>query len=418
MPAAVAAVLAVAAGGLAAAPAAAQAAAPSSPWQGFTLSRVNLAADGSQAVGGQSFFPSISADGRIVAYRTNAQNAGGPQTFTRDRVTGKLTPVILRPDGGPSFGSQIIRTSISGDGRYVGFCSMAGDLVPGTVPFSAIRGFVRDAKTGTTALVTVDENNKEFPSDADPVILSGDGRSAAFGAGGQVYVRRLDTKKTVKVSLPPEDENWGWGSSAGDFPSLSYDGRLVAFTRTTGTERFVYVRDLLADKTTRIALGGPGTWTPASEPNLSPDGRYVILTSARNLTGGPDHGSAQVYRHDLKTGKNLLVSVGLGGAPVDAESSDPGISAGGRFVVFASGAANLVPNDTNDGRDVFVRDVEAGVTVRINVGPGGAQANALTSWVQPLISADGRSVVFSSRASNLVYGDTNYVQDVFVADAQ
>jgi Tol biopolymer transport system component len=282
------------------------------------------------------------------------------------------------------------------------------------VPFRAIRGFVRDTKTGTTSLVTVDENNNEFPSDAAPVILSGDGRSAAFTSAGQVYVRKLDVGRTVKVSIAPDGEDWRWGASSG-FPSLSADGRYVAFTHQAGSTPSVYVRDLLTGITVRAGTDNAGSWASASEPNLSPDGRYLTFTASSDLSSGA---SAQIYRRDLKTGRNVLVTVTTNGTPATAESSDPGISAGGRYVVFASSAADLVRGDTNYDRDVFVRDVEAGVTVRINVGPGGVQANAKTGWVQPLISADGRSVVFSSIASNLVYGDTNNVEDVFVADAR
>jgi Tol biopolymer transport system component len=385
-------------------------------WPAFALSRVSLAVDGSQALG-HSFFASISGTGRYVAYRTNALNAGGPQTVVRDVVTGHTSPVILRPDGGPSQATEIIRTSVSADGRYVAFCSMAGDLVPGTVPFRAIRVFVRDTRTGTTTLASVDSKGAEFPSDAAPGILSGDGRSVAFTSAGRVYVRHLDTATTVEASIAPPGEDWRWGAASG-FPSLSADGRSVAFTHQDGGQPAVYVRDLVASVTTRASVTTTGDPAMGSQPSLSPDGRYVaFVSSAPKVTPGTVT-SDQVYRRDLLLRKTVRVSVTPAGAAANAESSDPSIAAGGRYVVFASGASDLVPGDTNYDRDIFVRDVQAGTTVRINVAPNGSQANSATGWAQPLISADGTSVVFSSLASNLVPGDTNGFEDVFVASAR
>ena len=108
------------------------------------------------------------------------------------------------------------------------------------------------------------------------------------------------------------------------------------------------------------------------------------------------------------------VSVGPGGAQADGGSFGPAISADGRYVAFMSGASNLVAGDTNHSPDVFVRDRVTHVTWRVSVGPGGTQANA--SNYAPAISADGRYVAFSSSASNLVAGDTNDKRDVFVRD--
>ena len=95
-----------------------------------------------------------------------------------------------------------------------------------------------------------------------------------------------------------------------------------------------------------------------------------------------------------------------------SDSFDPAISADGRFVAFSSDATNLVPGDTNGTADVFVRDRQTGTTRRVSVGPGGAQGNG--DSVDPALSADGRFVAFESDATNLVPGDTNGVDDVFV----
>ncbi|MFS8499377.1 MAG: hypothetical protein FWJ70_14305, partial [Micromonosporaceae bacterium] len=118
--------------------------------------------------------------------------------------------------------------------------------------------------------------------------------------------------------------------------------------------------------------------------------------------------------HDRLTGVTERVSVASDGAPGDANSFSASVSADGRYVAFDSGATNLVADDTNGFRDVFVHDRETGVTQRVSVTSDGTQGNGTTS--EPAISADGRYVAFESAASNLVPGDTNEVQDVFARD--
>jgi Tol biopolymer transport system component len=112
------------------------------------------------------------------------------------------------------------------------------------------------------------------------------------------------------------------------------------------------------------------------------------------------------------------VSLGPGGVQGNEQSSGPAISADGRFVAFQSAASNLVPGDTNGAQDIFVRDRQTGTTRRVSVGPGGVQTNAEASSGVPAISADGRFVAFESDATNLVPGDTNGAIDVFVRDRQ
>jgi Tol biopolymer transport system component len=111
-------------------------------------------------------------------------------------------------------------------------------------------------------------------------------------------------------------------------------------------------------------------------------------------------------------GTTERVSVGQGGVQANSSSYNPALSANGRFVAFSS-ASNLVPGDTNGTYDVFVHDRQSGMTERVSLGPNGIQGNGRNSWAAAL-SADGRFVAFSSWASNLVPGDTNDKEDVFV----
>jgi Tol biopolymer transport system component len=202
-------------------------------------------------------------------------------------------------------------------------------------------------------------------------------------------------------------------------PALSADGRFVAFDSeadnlvsgdTNGTTD-IFVRDRKTGTTTRVSLGPHGAQANggSGDSSLSADGRYVAFDSgASNLVPGDTNEVHDVFVRDRKTGKTARVSVGPRGAQANNVSFDPSISADGRFVVFYSNASNLVPGDTNDTWDVFVHDRKTGRTTRASL------FGQSTITFRPAISADGRYVAFSSEAGNLVPGDTNGVRDVFV----
>ena len=148
---------------------------------------------------------------------------------------------------------------------------------------------------------------------------------------------------------------------------------------------------------------------------LSGDGRYVAFSSdATNLVAGDTNGALDIFVHDRQTGSTHRVSVDSLGMEANGVSQNPTISGNGTLVAFRSTATNLVAGDTNGFADVFVRDRLAGTTVRVSVGPAGAQGNNGSS--SPALSADGRFVAFDSPATNLVAGDTNANFDVFIHD--
>jgi Tol biopolymer transport system component len=171
--------------------------------------------------------------------------------------------------------------------------------------------------------------------------------------------------------------------------------------------------------TTEVSVDAAGQQANggSSFPAISAGGRFVAFESrASNLVPGDTNHRADVFVRDRLAQVTRRVSVGPGGRQGNGESSEPVTSADGRFVAFTSLASNLVSGDTNGtyGYDVFVRDRMAQVTRRVSVGPGGQQANRAS--YSPAISADGRFVTFLSAASNLVAGDTNGDTDVFVRD--
>jgi Tol biopolymer transport system component len=142
-------------------------------------------------------------------------------------------------------------------------------------------------------------------------------------------------------------------------------------------------------------------------------GRFVAFQStATNLVAGDTNGFSDIFVHDRKTGKTRRVSVSSAGVQGNNSSNTATISADGRYVAFRSLATNLVAGDTNGSDDVFVRDRSAGRTRRVSVGFDGAQANG--DSLSAKIAGSGRFVAFSSLATNLIGDDFNALQDVFL----
>jgi Tol biopolymer transport system component len=153
----------------------------------------------------------------------------------------------------------------------------------------------------------------------------------------------------------------------------------------------------------------------SQDTGISSDGRYVVFDSfARNLVPGDTNEWEDVFVRDLEKGTTTRVSVSSSGAQVRAGGMAAHVSSDGRFVAFESNADDLVAGDTNGRTDIFVRDIVGGTTARASVGADGAQGNGASGNIA--ISSDGRYVVFDSGASDLVPGDTNGVFDAFLRD--
>ncbi|MET0499011.1 MAG: hypothetical protein ABW106_12180, partial [Steroidobacteraceae bacterium] len=210
-------------------------------------------------------------------------------------------------------------------------------------------------------------------------------------------------------------------------PSISSDGRYVVFTSTgttlvpgdTNSRADIFVYDRQAGTTERVSVdsyGGQANGESMSG-SISADGRFVsFLSRASNLVPGDTNSAADLFVHDRTSGLTERANVDTYGVQSNADTFESAISATGRYVIFTSGASNLVPGDTNQVSDTFLRDRDTGTTERVGVGAGGVQGNG--SSHSYAVSADGRYVTFGSTASNLVAGDTNGVDDTFVRDRQ
>ena len=208
-------------------------------------------------------------------------------------------------------------------------------------------------------------------------------------------------------------------------PAISADGRFVAFVSLasnlvsddTNGEYDVFVHDRETGVTERVNVSSSGgqAGRGGDSPSLSADGRFVAFRSrAGNLVEDDRNGAQDVFVRDLQTGVTERVSTSSSGQEGTKSSAEPSISADGRFVGFKSAAPNLVRGDTNRVADIFVHNRVSGNTWRVSVNSTGAQADR-TSY-RPSISGNGRLVAFASFASNLVRGDGNEDHDVFVRD--
>jgi Tol biopolymer transport system component len=412
-----------------------------------TTERVSVDSTGNPG-DGDSKDASISADGRFVAFRSDASNLVAGDTnaaadiFVRDRQTGTTQRVSVDSAGNQGNGDSK-NAWISADGRFVAFRSFASNLVSGDtngVPDI----FVHDLQTGTTERVSVDASGHEAngasgeagPGISDGPSISADGRFVAFRSSASnlvpgdgngkddIFVHDRQTGATERVSVDSAG-NEGNGYSYG--PSLSADGRFVAFRSnasnlvpgdTNGTgDDFVYDRQ--TDTTERVSVDGSGNQGNGESirPEISADGRFVAFRSfASNLVPGDTNGFPDIFVHDRQTGATERVSVDSAGNQGSGDNFHSSISANGRFVAFRSDAANLVPGDSNGVPDVFVHDRQTGATERVSVDSAGNEGNGLSQNEAGSISADGRFVVFQSDSSNLVAGDTNASMDVFLRD--
>ena len=345
-----------------------------------TIVRASLG-DGGVEGDGDSLEPEFSADARFVVFFSLATNLapgdanGVSDIFVRDLALGTTTLASPGPGGTPANGGSRYPT-ISGDGSLVAFESNASDLVPGDA--NGLKDvFVRDLVSGTTTRVSVGPSGAEGDGDSSDANLSADGRFVAFESAAtnlvagdtngvlDVFVRDLATGVTQRVSVGPLGEQ---ALAASADPYLSEDGAFCAFDTESsalvpGDTNFkidVLVKDLVSGALTRASLGPSGEqpdWD-CYDAVLSGDGRFVVFFSkATNLAGTSDtNGVEDIFLRDLALGTTERVSVGFLGQQGNGVSLYPAVSPEGRFVVFDSVSTNLVPGDANAQRDIFVRD--------------------------------------------------------------
>ncbi|MER7250206.1 hypothetical protein [Kribbella sp. NPDC000426] len=424
-------------GGAVSVPAVAQ---RSNPIQLVSVTPAGSGGDGSSYAGTEKGL-GVSAHGRYVAFSSYADDLvpgdtnGQRDVFVRDTMTGRTTSVSVGTGGVPGNGESR-EPSISADGRYVAFNSAASNLVVGDTNNSQDI-FVRDLRTGRTTLVSV---GRTGPADSDSwePEISADGRHVAFtsnatdlvvgdtNATGDVFVRDLATRRTERVSVTSDGQQLDVYSSS---PAISGDGRRVAFVTPDQleptpphTDTVLYVRDRTKKTTRAVSLGVPSDPRAFSVetvyPTFSSDGRYLSFTLISWLGIGFDS-IPNVWLRDLRTSKLELITADVHGQPSTAVAPvfRSGISANGRYVAFGT-PAPLTASDTGTLSDVFRRDRKTGALVWITkaqdqTDPFGGRWGS----VGPAISADGQHVAFDSDDKQLAPGGGTSGLDTYLWSA-
>ncbi len=405
--------------------------------------------------------PAISADGRHVAFVSRAVENLEPnlwecpvacyhaQVLTYDRTRRTVELVSATPAGEPGSGSSVA-ASISGNGRFVAFISSAADLVDPVRSQceSCPQVYVRDLVKRTTEIVSLSDTGQAADLGVSQFVsISADGRSVAFdswsgnltreepshcrevGAYGfgayhnnlitlrdgnclQVYAHDRASRKTELVSVSPAGSA---GEGLSDTPSLSADGRFVAFESQAANlvsgdanrAHDVFIRDRRLHRTEPASVSSSGrqgssdSYAPkdGSSQFISADGRFIAFPTSAALARDDTNETFDVYVRDRLERTTTRASISSSGEQASSTTDSASISSDGRYVAFASGSASLVGGDDNLEVDAFVHDMRSRTTVLVSKSSTGEVGNDHSN--QPRISPDGRVVVFFSFASNL-----------------
>jgi Tol biopolymer transport system component len=409
------------------------------------MSRVNVSTGG-RAANGATFGAVLSASGRYVAFVSTAtslvrkdQNETS-DVFIRDLRKSRTARVSISSDGTESDGASM-KPSISADGRVVAFPSSATNLV--SRDRNRVQDiFVRDRIARTTARVSTGGGG-EANALSLASLVSADGSAIVFSSEASnlvpgdrngtldVFIADRAMRRVRRVSVGARGESVDRSEAS----SVDARGRVVGFRsyasnlvpddRNGRADVFVY--DGGAGRMERVNMSSTGVEADGVtfRGMVSGNGRFVGFRSrANNLVSDDTNNALDVFVYDRATGKTTRVSVATDGTQADADGFDrssrentfmsrPFLSANGRYAAFTSRAPNLVEGARNAMSDVFVHDLVTGRTTRVSVSAIGEEADG-DSFVSG-ISADGRVVAFTSLADNLVARDRNGRKDVFVA---
>jgi Tol biopolymer transport system component len=383
-----------------------------------------------------SFIPVFSPDGTKIAFEAGEINSR--DIFVKDLNSGLVT--LVSTDSNGVQGDNGSHTPVfSPDGTKIAFASDATNLVAGDTSGN-FDIFVKDLSTGLVTRVSTDSSGVSVGGASGggdkilfPLDFSPDGTKIAFVSSASnlvagdtngtydIFVKDLNSGLVTRVST---DSNGVEGNNDSYSSVFSPDGTKIAFASnasnlvagdTNGTCD-IFVKDLNTGLMTRVSTdsnGLQGDNTSYRTPMFSPDGTKIAFTSAANLVVSDAGPYADIFVKDLNTGLVTLVSTNNDDVQGNSGSYDPVFSPDGTKVVFLSHATNLVAGDTNGDDDIFVKDLNTGLITRVSTDSNGVQGNS-SSHV-PVFSPDGTQIAFQSDATNLVAGDTNNSKDVFLA---
>jgi len=403
---------------------------------GQVVTRLSVDSSGAQA-NSSSYRAMLSLDGEVVSFTSDASNLVAGDTnlfidvFVRLVDSGVTERVSVDSAGTQANDSSSV-SSINADGSLVAFTSYATNLVAGDTNGSPDI-FVRDRSAGLTTRISLDSSGAQANGgSANPAISTYDGRYVAFDSGADnlvagdtnndrdIFLHDRSTGTTTRISV---SSSGGEGNDDSIIPTISGEGRYVAYVSAasnlvpgdTNGVQDVFLYDTVTATTTRISVDSSGNqgnnWSVS--PDISGNGEVVAFSSlASNLVAGDTNGTSDFFVHKWVTGETTRVNVSSGGAQANLPSGSGSISSQALRVAFVSQATNLVPGDTNGDQDIFVHDLPSGETIRVSTDADGIQGNDWSSY--PTLDLTGASVAFQSYADNLVPGDTNATNDTFL----
>ncbi len=414
---------------------------------GQRITRISMGHDGYELPKSNATWElSVSADGRFVAFASGsdqvvaADSNGVKDVFVLDLETGETTLVSVNSSGEPGNGHSQ-RPSISGDGRFVAFQSQASNLVANDTNNSE-DVFLHDRDTGETTRISVASDGTQGNGRSDNPAISADGRYIAFrseahnlvpddtNSGPDIFLYQRSDGSVIRVSLSSNGEEGrkrsGVAGALFGAPAISGDGGLVVFRSLAynlhpdggANDPDILVRDWRAGRTELASVnneGGQLFGDILSNPDISADGNYVVFQANHgNLFDdykGFNGQGLDILLRDRAAGETALIPPERIPSRQYLPSAEPSISGDGRYVVFRAMRKKLVEGG-NQRHDIFLFDRQTGETTLISKPEGDEYADGWST--RPVISADGGTIVFQSRAGNLVTGDNNMSWDVFV----
>jgi hypothetical protein len=374
---------------------------------------------------------------------TANDNNEASDIFIRNLLTGANVLVSAGTNGKPALGGSSATPVLSGNGRFVAFVSAATNLVAGRASRS-VDVFVRDLDAGTNLLVSASTNGTGGGNgDSSAPLISADGRYVAFlskatdlGAGPTIgtYWRDLASNSVTYLA----------GSSATSAPAMSIDGRFLAYF---GNSSGLVVRDMwqgvtnytAAGSISSAALSPTGRRLLYTTPTVmivrdlvlasnlfscagavpvrnsnpwSADERFAVFVTKTNLVAIDTNGVNDIYLCDLSSNRVTLVSINSSHTgSANGPSDSPVVSGDGRFVIYRSFATDTALSPTNvPNLCVFDRFTGSNSFLASSVSGRG-----WSSWVsKPALNGDGRVAIFQSPGSGIVSGEFNRAQDVFL----
>lgn len=406
---------------------------------------VTVASNGTDVADRRTWQVCINSNGSVVGFHSWARNLDAiaettddNDVFVRNRTNGTTSRVTVAAAGGEATGQTPIdgaRCGLSADGTKITFASDSDVLVAADPNPGRVDSFVRDLSTGTTTVVSQADAALPpgFINDVNSSAISPDGTLVAFTAAYPGFFTPADPNNRRDVIY----RTWQGGlgatqrasknvsgviANADSFtPMFSNDGvvfvsnsnNLVSGDTNNQTDVFVHVRATGAIE--RVNLNHQGVEASggdAQNPVISADSNTVAYdSSSPNVVGNDSNSARDVFARDRLTSRTLCVSCAADGTIGNRDSYNPSISGTGRWVVFTSDATNLVKGDFNGARDTFIKDLNTGVIVRLNVARDGAQMvghNARTA----VISSDGTLVAIITTAP--LASTTNYEDQVYL----